>query len=127
MNTFCGVGRLCADPELKSIPSGKLVVNGTLAIQRTKDQADFIPFAAWEKTAELLSKHCAKGQMIGVEGMLQSRKYEYEGKTRVDYCVLVNRLTFCGDKRQAGDATNAGPTASTGAPVASQDDPFGDQ
>ena len=58
MNTWVGIGRLVRDPEVRYTQSGKACVKFTLAIDRRKSadgkqQADFVPCVAWEKTAEI--------------------------------------------------------------------------
>ena len=81
MNHFVGIGRLVRDPEVRYTQSGKACVKFTLAIDRRKSadgkqQADFVPCVAWEKTAEIIGQYVTKGQKIAVEGRIQTRSYD---------------------------------------------------
>ena len=51
MNIAILIGRMTRDPELKYTSGGKAYTNFTLAVQKTKDEAEFIDCVAWEKTA----------------------------------------------------------------------------
>ena len=75
----------------------------SLAVQRNfKNQegeyvADFINCVAWRKRAEFISMYFKKGQQMGVQGELQTRKWsDDEGKTRYATEVVVNGTTFVG-------------------------------
>ena len=78
MNSWCGIGRLVRDPEVRFTQSNKQVVSFTIAVNKKfkNDEADFIPVVAWEKTAEFIAKYFRKGQQIAIEGRLQTRSYE---------------------------------------------------
>ena len=52
MNTVILLGRLTADPDIRSTRDGKAVASFTLAVDRYKEGADFIRCQAWEKRAE---------------------------------------------------------------------------
>lgn len=125
MNTWVGVGRLTRDPELRYTQSGKAVASFTLAIDRRrgadgKQQADFIPCIAWEKTAEVISQYVTKGQKIAIEGRIQTRSYKaQDGSKRYVTEAVVNNMEFCESKREA----TSGGTSNTVSPV--QQDMFG--
>lgn len=105
-------GRFVADPELKHTASGVDVVSFRLAVDRNfKDKetgerkADFLNVVAWRKTAELVSRYFAKGNMAVVEGSLQTRDYtDKEGVRRFVTEVLADNVYFC-DSRKSGDGS----------------------
>ena len=76
-------GRLSQAVELRTTPQGKLVTNFRLATERQWTGADGTPFAAtdwhtvvaWERLAEQC-KELREGDMIYVEGRLQTRSWE---------------------------------------------------
>lgn len=76
------VGRLTADPTIRSTSSGKTVAQFTLAVDRPflnpqgQREADFIPIVVWGKAGELVGQYTKKGHRILVEGRLQIRNYE---------------------------------------------------
>lgn len=127
MNHFVGIGRLTRDPEVRYTQSGKAYVSFTLAIDRRKSgegnpQADFISCVAWEKTAEVISQYCTKGKKIAVEGRIQTRSYEKDGRKYYVTEVIVQSMEFCDSKGGGASTTNGGTYAGT--PVPDDDIPF---
>lgn len=114
LNNVTLMGRLVADPEIRTTSSGKSVANFRIAVDRaySKDgnrQADFITIVAWEKTAEFIGKHFSKGSMIAIQGKIQTRSYEdSNGNKRTAFEVKADEVSFCGGKNESASA----PTAS---------------
>lgn len=106
-------GRLTAEPELKHTNSGASVCSFTIANETgygDKKKTHFIPVVAWNKTAELLSRFCHKGSMVGIEGQIHMRKYEdKEGKSHNVFEVLASNIQFMEAKR----IESGSPKAST--------------
>ena len=81
MNKVILVGRMTKEPELKQMPNGDYVLANTIAVNRDytnqqgERETDFINFVAFRKTAELISKYIAKGDLILLEGRWQKRSY----------------------------------------------------
>ena len=100
MNYHCVMGRLTADPELKTTSSGIAVTTYTVAVDRgygEKKTTDFIPCVAWKKTAEFIRDYFIKGDMICTEGTMQSRSWEDKhGNKRISWEHVVDRAHFCG-------------------------------
>lgn len=95
MNSFNGMGRLIADPELSYGQNGTAIAKCTIAINRMKqDDADFIPIRAFGKTAEIISQYCRKGHRILIEGSLNINSYEKDGQKKTFANVIVNRFHF---------------------------------
>ena len=101
LNYDVKTGRLTADPELRTTQNGIPVVGFTLAVQRNykvNDEypTDFLNFVAWRGTAEFICKHFRKGNLITVEGSLETRKYtDKDGNPRTAYEIKVDRAHFC--------------------------------
>ena len=103
LNVVALNGRLTAEPELKTTPSGISVCSFCIAVDRnakSKDSeklTDFINVVAWRNTAEFVSRYFNKGQMIAVQGELQSRKFTDKGGTNhTVYEVNAVQVSFCG-------------------------------
>lgn len=98
-------GRLTTAPELKTTQSGVPVTSFSIAVQRQYKQGeepitDFINIVAWRHTAELVAKYFKKGNMIGIEGSIQNRKYtDRDGNSRVAFEVLASNVQFVEAKR----------------------------
>lgn len=78
------IGNIGQTPELKTLESGKLVLNFSLATNESykSENGEKITntawhnIVAWQKTAELLSKLTKKGSSIAVEGKISYRTWE---------------------------------------------------
>ena len=111
------MGRLTADPELKTFGDGAVVCNFTVAINRPvakgeHPEADFVRCVAWRQTAELLEKYFGKGDRVGIEGRIQVRNYETkDGEKRTATEVQVDRIA-CIEKKGESTAvtTSSAPT-----------------
>lgn len=105
LNKIILMGRLVADPEIKTTPSGVAVCRFKVAVDRPyqKDkekQADFIPCTAWRNTAEFVSKYFSKGKMIIVEGSLRNNDYtDKNGIKHYSMDVQADNVSFGGDKK----------------------------
>ena len=115
MLNICALqGRLARDPELRQTTTGKQVATFTMAVDRGrkdangKSVADWIPVIAWERAAEFVYKWLTKGQMVAVDGRLQSRTYTAkDGTNRTVLEVVANNINFCGNK--ADNAAQGSP------------------
>lgn len=109
LNVVAIMGRLVADPELRTTPAGHSVCSFRIACDRSyvqqgqQRQADFIDIVAWRQQADFVSKYFKKGSMIAVEGSLQTRNYQDKnGNSRTAVEVVANNISFAGAKRQDG-------------------------
>ena len=94
MNIAVLMGRMTRDPELRYTSSGKAYANFTLAVQKTRDEAEFIDCVAWEKTAETIAEYFRKGNKILVQGRLNVSTYEKDGENRKMARVMVYSFEF---------------------------------
>ena len=109
LNIIAIVGRLVADPELRTTQQGTNVCTFRIACERSytpkgqQRQADFVDIVAWGKTAEFICKFFQKGSMIAIDGSLQTRNYQdKQGNKRTAVEVVANNISFAGAKRQDG-------------------------
>lgn len=109
LNSVIIMGRLTADPELRTTASGLSVTSFTVAVDRRfqrqgeDKQTDFISVVAWRQQADFVTRFFRKGQMIAVQGSLQVRNYEDKnGNKRTAYDVVADNISFCGSKNENG-------------------------
>ena len=111
-------GRLTAAPELKTTPNGISVTNFSIAVNRNyrsggENQADFINIVAWRQTAEFVTKYFQKGSLIGIEGSIQTRRYQdKDGNNRTFFEVVANNEQFVESKRDSSAAAGEPPSFS---------------
>ncbi len=108
LNNAVIMGRLVADPELRTTGSGISVTSFTVAVDRRfarsgeERQTDFIDVIAWRQNAEFISKYFRKGSMIAIQGYIQTRTYEDKnGNKRKAVEVVVDNASFCGSKAES--------------------------
>lgn len=106
LNVVAIMGRLVADPELRTTQSGTNVCSFRIACDRNfapqgqERQADFIDIVAWRQSAEFVCKYFAKGSLVAVTGSLQSRSYkDKNGNNRTAVEVLAEHINFSGPKK----------------------------
>jgi len=109
LNSVCMVGRLVADPELRSTSSSIPVISFRIAVDRDfvkageERKADFFDVQAWRTTAEFISRFFRKGSVISIQGSLQTRAYEDKnGNKRIAYEIVAANASFCGSKAETG-------------------------
>ncbi len=128
LNVVAIMGRLVADPELRTTPQGTNVCSFRIACDRNfvrqgeQRQADFIDIVAWRSQAEFVSKYFQKGSLIAIEGSLQTRQYQDKnGNNRTAVEVVANNISFAGPKssNQGGGASyqNSAPAYQNAAPA----------
>ena len=105
LNIAVIMGRLTADPELKSTGGGVSVCSFTVAVDRRfkgqneERQADFIRCVAWRQSAEFLARFFRKGSMVAVTGSIQVRSYEDKnGNKREAVELVADQINFTGEK-----------------------------
>ena len=108
LNTAILMGRLTADPELRHTPSDVAVTSFTLAVDRSyvksgaDRQVDFIDIVAWRSTAEFVCRYFHKGQLVAVQGSIQTRSYtDKEGNKRKAFEVVADNVHFAEPKRDS--------------------------
>lgn len=118
MNTITLLGRITDQIDLKQTQAGKYVAVFSLAVKRpfTKDVTDFFTIVAWDKQAEVLSKHCGKGDRVCIRGHLTNRSWkDSNGNKRYATEVVASEVSFCEAKNNSeGSDTYQKQNASQG-------------
>ena len=117
VNKVILVGRLGADPEVKTITGGNTVAKLSVATseQWTKDgekheKVEWHRISAWGKLAEICGKYLAKGRQVYVEGKLQTRSWDDDnGQKRYATEIVASTVQFLGNNPNAGADPGAGP------------------
>lgn len=114
LNHVVIMGRMVRDPELRQLDNGTSVTSFSVAVERNyvdkttnERQADFLNVVAWRQTADFVCKYFHQGDMIAIEGSLQSRKYtDKDGNNRIAIEIVASNISFCGGKN-GGNANTA--------------------
>ena len=108
MNHWTGYGNIGADPEVKTLPSGKKVAKFSMATNKSftrngekVTETQWHQIILWEKLAELAEKYIKKGSSIIIEGEISYRSYENkEGQTVYITEIIGHNLHFTGSKQE---------------------------
>ena len=119
LNIVALQGRLAADPKQKTTQNGTAVTSFSLAVQRNVKGSDgeygtdWIDCVAWKGTAEFICKYFQKGQLMAVNGTLQTRSYEKDGVKRKTTQVVVQSAYFCESRNNAQETQHRAPASSS--------------
>ena len=126
LNCVTLMGRLTADPEVRTTTTGKSVCTFSIAVDRSfarageQRQTDFINIVAWENQANFISRYFSKGSMIAIQGSIQTRAYEDKnGNKRTAFEVIAREVSFCGSKAETGTGSYNPAPAVPSAPAPS--------
>jgi len=113
MNKVLLVGRLTAKPELRYTPSNVAFLRFTVAVNRPftnsdgKREADFINVICWRNQAETISKFFDKGNLISIEGRIQTGSYDdKDGNKRFTTDVALDNFEFVEGKNKTQSSSN---------------------
>ena len=80
MNKVLLTGRLTRDPELRSLASGLSVATFAVATNEFrgngKERAEYHNVVVWDRLAQVCGQYLGKGQMVAIEGRLQTRQWD---------------------------------------------------
>ena len=112
MNSVSLMGRLTADPELKTTQNGISYCRFTVAVNRySKDGEDtdeFISCVAWRSTAEFICNYFLKGNKIALIGSIQTGSYtDKDGRKVYTTDVNTDKVFFCESKKDGDNNTAA--------------------
>lgn len=129
LNRIVLMGRLTAVPELKTTNTGKSVTSFNIAVDRNyikqgeERKADFINIVCWNNTAEFVCRYFTKGNLIALEGKLQSRTYQAnDGNNRYITEVVADTVSFTGERRDKNNSADNYPAPPL--PVQSEQPPI---
>ena len=118
VNKVVLVGHLGGAPEVRHTPSGAAVANFNVATNESwrdangdiQDKTEWHRFVMLRKSAELAGELLKKGQLVYLEGKLQTRNWEdKEGLKRYTTEVLCNTFTMLGRKMDSNGDRPASP------------------
>jgi len=111
LNVAALMGRLVADPELKHTSNDLAVTRFTIAVNRNYGKSaedrktDFIDIVAWRSSAEFVCKYFKKGNLIAVDGSIQTGSYQdKDGNKRRTFEVVANNINFVESKKSSAQS-----------------------
>ncbi len=132
MNKVIIMGNLGQDPDIRYMPSGRGVVNLSVATNRSwkdkdtgeqQDETSWHRCVAFGKTAEIINEHFKKGRKILLEGRLRYGSYEKDGVKHYTTEIVIDRFEFVEKREGGGRPHPAGADSTAAPPPAERDDP----
>lgn len=118
VNKVILVGRLGRDPETRYTSSGQAVCNFTMATDESfksrsgekQQRTEWHRIVMWGKLAEIAQQYLKKGQLVYVEGRLQTRQWDdkRDGSKKQTTEIVANSMKMLGGGRGEGAAAGAG-------------------
>jgi|SRR5580658_10043888 single-strand DNA-binding protein len=111
LNRVMLLGNLGADPELRVTPGGQAVLKLRLATNESyvdrnnvrQERTEWHRVTVWGRRAEALGKILQKGDLLFIEGRLQTSSYEKNGEKRYSTEVIANNIVLPGSGRGKGE------------------------
>lgn len=97
------VGRLTRAPETRTTPAGQSVCSFGVATGRVwkdasgekKEKTDFHNIVTWGRLAEICQQYLVKGQMVFIEGRIETRNWTAaDGTKRTRTEIVAENLQF---------------------------------
>lgn len=122
-------GNLTRDPEMRALPSGQNVANFSVATNRVykdkngqkQEQTEFHNVVAFGRTADVIGQYMKKGRPLYIEGRIQTRSWESEGKKNYRTEIVVDTFQFGASGGGAGGGAPRGDDMAQSAPQESGD------
>ena len=113
INNAMIAGRLTRDPEMKALPSGTNVTSFSLATSETytkdgnkEEKTEYHNVVVFGKQAESSAKYLVKGQIVLVEGKLETRSWDKDGVKMYRTEIKARRVQF-GPKAEGSQRTHS--------------------
>lgn len=113
MNKVFILGRVTADPQLRTVPSGQSVTTFGVATNRVwtgkdekrQEETEFHNVVVWGRQAEVASQFLRKGALVLIEGRLRTRSWQdKQGQSHRVTEVICERMQL--GPRPAGSGTS---------------------
>ena len=123
LNRVVLMGRLVADPELRHTSSNVAVTTFRIAVDRNytpkgaERQTDFVSIVTWRNTAEFVQRYFKKGQLVALEGSIQTRSYtDNQGNNRTAFEVVADQVYFAESRTSSSQGNSQAATSFTPPP-----------
>lgn len=112
------IGRLGADPETRTMPSGDSVTNIRLAVgwkSKEKESVEWVPIVFFGRLGEVVARYLTKGSRIYVSGRFRTQSWEKDGEKRYRTEVVGDEMQMLDTKRD-GERRQSEPKSAAEGP-----------
>ena len=118
INKVILIGNLGKDPQQRAMPSGKAVVNFSLATTdgwrdkqtgENKEATEWHNVVMFDRLAEIAAEYLRKGSQVYIEGRIRTRKWQdKEGQDRYTTEIIANEMQMLGGRGGPGGGAGGG-------------------
>ena len=104
MNKAILIGNVGKEPEIRKTQSGISVANFSLATSKKvkgEDKTEWHRIVAWDKLAEIIEKYLHKGDKVMIEGEIETREYEKDGRKVYTTEIRAWNMEMLGGKSES--------------------------
>ena len=117
LNKVFLVGRLTQNPDLRTTPSGQNVCSFGLATNRVwtdqsnqkQEKTEFHNIVLWGKLADIASRYLSKGNLVLIEGRLQTRSWQDQAGVKKYKTEIIGESMQMGPRNASGGMPQAKP------------------
>ncbi|MBI1984953.1 MAG: single-stranded DNA-binding protein [Candidatus Wildermuthbacteria bacterium] len=117
LNKVFLIGRLTDNPELRTTQGGQQVCSLRMATNRTwknaeggkQEAAEYHSVVLWGRLAEIASQYLRKGNMLFVEGRIQTRSWQDQQGVKKYRTEIIGENIQLGPKGFGGQASGEEP------------------
>ena len=126
LNKVILVGRVTADPQLRTTPGGQSVATIGVSTNRTwsdkngqkQEEAEFHNVVLWGRTAEIAAQFLVKGATVLIEGRIRTRSWtDKQGQARKTTEIMAERMQLGPRPQGGGYPSSSGGFASASQPA----------
>lgn len=119
VNKVILIGRVGADPEIKTFDNGGQIANFTLATSESwkdkqtgekKEQTEWHNIQVSGGLVNVVSQYVKKGDLLYLEGSIKYRSYEKDGQKKYVTNIQVTEMKMMGGKPQGQQAQDTTPS-----------------
>jgi single-strand DNA-binding protein len=115
VNKVLILGFLGADPETKTLDTGKTVSKLRVATSKkwkdkegkAQEKTEWHQVSVWGPMAATCDKYLKKGSQVFIEGELTTKMYEKDGEKKYSTEITANNVQFIGGKSEGTKAKSA--------------------
>lgn len=130
LNKVLIIGRLTADPQLRTIPSGQQVASFSVATNRVwtdksgkrQDETEYHNVVVWGRQAEIAGQFLFKGSMVMIEGRLRTRTWQNKEGQNVKTTEIISERLQLGPRSQAQGGGQGGGFSRQSSPAQGTDE-----
>lgn len=106
INRYFATGKVVSDVSLRKTNGDVSVVNFKIVVLEgygNKKKANYFDCCAWKEIAEYIVQNVSKGTLLSIEGHLNQRVWQVDGKNRSQVEIEIDDVVIMSKKSEASE------------------------